>query len=525
MFFSLLFSTLFAFFPSTVDSHNADWGDLGDGTYANPILPADYSDPDVIRVGNKYYMTCSEFHFMGMKILESNDMVNWRIVGSIFDRLPLGNMDRMEGSGDGTWAPTLRYYNGRFWMFVCMPNSGLYMSSSPKAEGPWDPLYHVKDVKGWEDPCPLWDTKEGKAYLGHSVLGGGPIIIHEMSLDGKYLLDEGKEVYRGDVAEGTKLYKKDGYYYLSIPEGGVPTGWQTVLRSRSIYGPYEGKRCLEQGKTQINGPHQGALVDTPDGEWWFYHFQSFDPLGRIVHLQPVKWVDGFPFIGKDIDGNGIGEPVDAYSMPLVECKKNKSSIPQSSDNFNSKKLAIQWQWNQNARPSDWSLKERPGWLTMHAAVADRLYTSPNQLAQKAMGYHSVATVKIDYSDMAHSQRAGLACLASPMVAAGLRCDDGEIRVYYENEGFVTNGPILNTRKKRFVWLRLEIDAIKNAHKFSWSYDGKSFNPIGEVSREGSCGWKGDYISLYSYNTQQAQGIAYFDDFIYNVEHGRSSETR
>lgn len=221
------------------------WGDLGDGTFANPILNGDYSDPDVIRVGSKYYMTCSEFHFMGMPVLESDDMVNWKIIGRVFSRINLDGYSSMAKYGNGTWAPALRYHDGRFWIYVCTPNEGLFMSTATDPAGPWTPLHCVKSVAGWEDPCPLWDD-DGQAYLGRSQLGGGPIIIHRMSADGRTLLDDGRTVYEGPVAEGTKLFKKDGYYYLSIPEGGVSTGWQTVMRSKSIYEPYaEKKRVLE----------------------------------------------------------------------------------------------------------------------------------------------------------------------------------------------------------------------------------------------------------------------------------------
>ena len=321
------------------------WGDLGDGTFANPILNGDYSDPDVIRVGRKYYMTCSEFHFMGMNILESDDMVNWKIIGRIFDRMDLDGYSGMDKYGNGSWAPALRYHDGKFWMYVCTPNEGLFMSTATDPAGPWSPLYQVKNVSGWEDPCPLWD-EDGQAYIGRSQLGGGPIIIHKMSADGKTLLDDGRKVYEGPTAEGTKLFLKDGYYYISIPEGGVGTGWQTVMRSKNIYGPYEQKRVLEMGSTKVNGPHQGALVDTPEGEWWFYHFQSTEPQGRVVHLQPVTWKDGFPEMGTDYDKNGIGEPMKVCRKPSTGVE-TKAYAPQASDDFEAKELGLQWQFNHN----------------------------------------------------------------------------------------------------------------------------------------------------------------------------------
>lgn len=489
------------------------WGDLGDGTFANPLILADYSDPDVIRVGNKYYMTCSEFHFMGMPILESDDMVNWKIIGQIFDHIELEKFEKMDGYGDGTWAPALRYHDGKFWMFVCMPNTGVYMSTADKPEGPWSPLYCMHEAQGWEDPCPLWD-EDGKAYLGHSVLGGWPIIVHRMSPDGRRLLDDGVEIYRGPTAEGTKFFKKDGYYYLSIPEGGVSTGWQTVLRSKSIYGKYEGKRCLEMGTTPVNGPHQGALVDTPDGEWWFYHFQSHSPQGRILHLQPVTWQDGFPLIGKDYDGNGVGEPVKICQKPHTGVNVAPYA-PQTSDNFRSTKLAPQWAWNHNPVNSHWSLTEKRGWLTLTALKADNLRQARNTLTQKSMGNTGEATVCIDFHGMAPGQRAGLAAMGNARYGAGVIIDaDGTPRLYCEHEGDTQlAGPIPAGTK--CVYAHLSIDDLKNEHRLSVSTDGEHFTPVGETFQEGDSDWKGYRIALYSYTTQDQGGKARFTDFQYH----------
>ncbi|WP_372772521.1 glycoside hydrolase 43 family protein [Mangrovibacterium sp.] len=237
-------------------------------------MNADYSDPDVVRVGVDYYMVCSEFHFMGMPVLHSTDLVNWTIVSQVYDEFKFApEYSSNQRYAGGSWAPAIRFHAGKFYVYFCTPKEGLFMSSADKAEGPWEPLVQVESVDGWEDPCPFWDDN-GQAYLGHSKVGAGPIIIHKMSADGKSLLDDGLTVYTGPVAEGTKIQKRNGYYYLSIPEGGVERGWQTILRSKNIYGPYEKKVVLETGSTQINGPHQGAMVDTPDGEWWFLHFQS-----------------------------------------------------------------------------------------------------------------------------------------------------------------------------------------------------------------------------------------------------------
>lgn len=325
------------------------WGDQGNGTYRNPVLNADYSDPDVIQVGADFYMVCSDFHFMGIPVLHSKDLVNWTIIGQVYRRLDKdSSYSAMNRYGGGSWAPALRYHDKKFYVYFCTPDEGLFMSTATDPAGPWAPLVTVKQVPKWEDPCPFWDD-DGQAYLGHSVYGAGPIIIHRMSPDGTRLLDEGVTVYTGPVAEGTKIYKRHGYYYLVIPEGGVATGWQTVLRSKSIFGPFEKKVVLEQGLTDVNGPHQGGLVELPSGESWFLHFQDAGAIGRVVHLQPVHWLEDWPLMGVDLNFNGIGEPVAVWTNPDVGAVYPLAA-PQTSDEFASPELGLQWQWNHTRWP-------------------------------------------------------------------------------------------------------------------------------------------------------------------------------
>lgn len=504
---------------SVIQEDDTRWGDLGDGTYANPVLNGDYSDPDVIRVNDKYYMICSEFHFMGMPVLESVDMVNWKIIGQIFSRIDMKGYSTMEKYGGGSWAPSLRYHKGRFWMYVCTPNEGLFMSTAVKPEGPWEPLVCVKSVNGWEDPCPFWD-EDGQGYIGRSQLGGGPIFIHKMSADGKTLLDDGVKVYEGPTAEGTKIFKKDGFYYLSIPEGGVSTGWQTVMRSKNIYGPYEAKRVLEMGSTNVNGPHQGALVDTPDGEWWFFHFQSTEPQGRVVHLQPARWVNGFPEIGEDYDGNGIGEPVKVHAKPTVK-KLNKIHAPQADDSFDGKKLGIQWQFNHNPDDNKFSLTDKKGWLCIIPQKAEKLRMAKNQLTQKTMGYRGIATVKIDFSHLSEGGRMGLECIGNRFAGAGIMisAENGTSvpYLYCETDGTVTQKTALPSMKKQTMYIRLEIDALHNKHQFYYSADGKEFISLGESFESGSGDWKGSRVGLYAYTTGEPGGHAYFDAFTYHFD--------
>jgi beta-xylosidase len=489
------------------------WGDQGNGTYINPILNADYSDPDVIRVGEKYYMVCSEFHFMGMPVLESDDMVNWKIVGRVYDKIDFHGYSTNEQYGRGSWAPAIRFHNNKFWVYFCTPGDGLFMSTSEKAEGPWDPLVVVKEIPGWEDPCPFWDD-DGTAYLGHSMVGAGPIIIHKMSADGKQLLDEGVTVYTGPVAEGTKIHKLNSYYYLSIPEGGVERGWQTVLRSKNIFGPYEKKVVLERGSTNINGPHQGSLVDTPEGQWWFYHFQSAGAMGRVVHLQPVMWQDDWPVIGVDIDRNGIGEPVYVWKKPDIK-GDFKISAPQTSDDFNTLTLSLQWQWNHNPDNGAWSLSEKSGWLTLKALKAENFMKARNTITQKVMGTTGEAVTEMDLNDIAEGQKAGLCSMGGKNNnLIGVQKKNGQLYVFFEKNGVVSEEKIIKARK---IYFKVKLDIKNNKNQFHYSLNNKSFESLGEYFTTSFGYWKGTRIGLYSFNELNNAGSAPFDWFIYNYD--------
>jgi len=477
------------------------WGDQGDGTFANPVLNADFSDPDVIRVGQKYYMVASDFHFLGMQVLESDDMVNWQYVSQIYHRFDEPGWDNNQRYAGGSWAPAIRYHDGRFYVYFCTPHEGLYMSTATDARGPWSPLHLVKRVEKWEDPCPLWDD-DGQAYLGRSCHGAGPIIVHKMSTDGCQLLDEGVTVYTGPVAEGTKWLKRNGYYYLIIPEGGVGQGWQTVLRSRNIYGPYERRVVLEQGSTIVNGPHQGALVDAPDGSWWFYHFQETPVLGRVVHLQPARWEDGWPLMGVDYDGNGVGEPVSVWQKPI---SSHRSEPLLTDDDFNGLQLGLQWQWNHNPVDSHWNLTNRKGWLTLKALPADSLKASHNMLTQKVVGYHSESTTRLTAKG---SCRAGLFCIGKQFRGIGL-CPEG---VYIEVGGVKT---IVKPGTFKELYLRVDNDCLNNSHQFFYSTDGVTYEPGGEPFAMRGGYWKGIRVGLYCYGDK---GTAQFDYFrMKNVE--------
>lgn len=330
--------------------------DVGDGTYRNPVLYADYSDPDAIRVGEDYWLTASSFsHVPGLPILHSRDLVNWTLVNHALPALVPEMHFKTPRPGQGVWAPAFRYYAGKFWIFYGDPDFGLYVITADDPRGAWSEPVLLRGGKGLIDPCPLWDD-DGQAYLIHGWAKSRSgicnlLTLHRMSPDGLSLLDDGVTLIDANqmpgwkTLEGPKLYKRDGWYWVSAPAGGVAEGYQAVFRSRHIYGPYESRVVLEQGGTPINGPHQGAWLDTPTGEYWFFHFQEIPALGRVVHLQPMRWTaDGWPEMGRPL-GGGRGEPVLCHAKPTAPVQKRRA--PATSDGFAGGKPGLQWQWQGN----------------------------------------------------------------------------------------------------------------------------------------------------------------------------------
>lgn len=501
------FVALSAVLVSLSISAQSRWGDQGNGTYINPILCADYSDPDVIRVGEKYFMVASDFHFLGMQLLESDDMVNWTLVNQLYDRFDMPGWDTNSHYSGGSWAPSIRYHEGRFYVYFCTPDEGLFMTSTADPYGKWEPLHCVKSIPKWEDPCPFWD-EDGKAYLVRSQHGAGPIIVHRLSDDGRELLDDGFTVYTGPIAEGPKVHKLNGYYYISIPEGGVGTGWQTILRSKNIYGPYEKRVVLEQGPTDINGCHQGSMVDTPDGKWAFFHFQQNGSIGRVVHLQPMTWSeDGWPVIGVDIDRNGIGNPVSVWTKLVAG---DNAFAPASSDDFSSSALSYQWQFNHNPVDGAWRVDPKRHVLQLDALESSTFRTARNTVTQKVMGFKSQATVTLDVSEIAEGQRCGLAAMGHMNMMLGVRRENGKTELYNSDDKTET---VLCQVKKNVI-LRIDYDMDAQRFQFSYSLDGKKFVDAGDPFYLRFGFWKGARTALYSYNVTGADGRASFSNFVY-----------
>lgn len=382
--------------------------DLGDGTYKNPILYADYSDPDVCRAGDDYYMTASSFNCIpGLPVLHSKDLVNWTIIGHAIDRLRPDSVFSLPQHGNGVWAPSIRYHNGEFYIYYGDPDYGIYMLKTKNPVGAWSDPVLVKAGKGLIDSCPLWDD-DGNAYLVYAYAGSragikSVLSVAKMNSEGTKVTSPGRIIYDGHendpTVEGPKFYKRNGYYYIFAPAGGVATGWQIVLRSKNVFGPYERKIVMAQGNTSVNGPHQGAWVETPMGEDWFYHFQDVGAFGRIVHLQPMTWKNDWPVIGIDKNNKGWGEPVATHRKPRVN-GNYPIVTPAESDRYDSGTLGLQWQWHAN--PMDWWYFADAGTGTLHlysVPVPDdhvNLWNIPNLLLQKFPSNRFTATAKITF---------------------------------------------------------------------------------------------------------------------------------
>ncbi len=401
----IVVSLLLAFVSISLSAWTAD---LGNGTYRNPILYADYSDPDVCRVGNDFYMTASSFNCIpGLPILHSNDLVNWELVNYALPvQEPAAVYDKAQ-HGNGVWAPAIRYHKGEYYIYWGDPDFGFFMIKTKDPRGEWSKPVLVKAGVGLIDCCPFWD-EDGNAYLSHGFAGSRAgnksiLAMSRLSADGTQTIGESKIIYDGHeknpTVEGTKLYKRNGYYYIFAPAGGVSTGWQLVLRSKNIWGPYEEKIVLAQGNTPINGPHQGAWINTTKGEDWFIHFQDLEEYGRIEHLQPMVWKNDWPVIGEDPDGDGCGQPVLVYKKPNVG-KTYPIKALETSDEFNSLDLGLQWQWHANPQIV-WSFNDAANSrLRLYSVFTDsvkNLWDVPNLLLQKFSAPKFTATTKVSFS--------------------------------------------------------------------------------------------------------------------------------
>jgi beta-xylosidase len=499
---------------------------IGEDEYRNPIIFADYSDPDVVRVGDDFYMTASSFNTVpALPILHSKDLVNWRLVNHAIDRFDDPDFD-VPQHGNGVWAPAIRYHDGHFYIYYGDPDRGIYMVKTRDPRGEWETPVLVTAGKGLIDPAPLWDD-DGKAYLVHAFAksrAGFNSVLHvaPMHPDGTHLLGDSRLVFDGHAdhptIEGPKFYKRGGYYYIFAPAGGVAEGWQTVLRSRDVYGPYEDRIVLAQGTTDINGPHQGAWIELDNGEGWFVHFQEHLAYGRIVHMQPMSWIDGWPVMGVDADGDGVGEPVLRYRKPDVG-QRYPTMIPQTSDDFSAARLGLQWQWHGNNQPGWYSLTDVNGKLRLFAqplpADANNLWPVPNLLLQKLPAPEFSVTTRLTLAADRPGATAGLVVMGLDYAYIALRkTSDGHAlvlaRAVDARDGTDEETPAeLALGDRADVALRADV-ADGAVVRFSYSLDGEQFNALGEPFQARQGRWIGAKIGLFALREESDDSTAYAD---------------
>ena len=506
--------------------------------YSNPVIHADYSDPDVVASPDStiFYMTASSFEQApGLPILKSTDLVKWQLVNYALKEVPPVEVygDGRTHHGKGVWAPCIKYHNGEYYIYWGDPDFGIFMIKTDNPEGEWSTPILVKSGKGFIDPTPFWD-EDGKAYIANgwaaSRVGFNSVItINEMTPDGTSTISEPVIIYDANdgvnyTMEGPKLYKKNGYYYLFAPAGGVAQGWQTVLRSKDIYGPYEAKIVMKQGASPINGPHQGAWVTTDAGEDWFLHFQDKGPYGRVVHLNPMKWHDDWPVIGVDEDGDGCGEPVTQYRYPKI---KNKYTPQHSEEN-----IVNQFQWHAN-RQDIFGFKLPGNLLRIYSHQIDgeeiNLWEVPNLWLAKfpAETFSFITNVKISSKYASRGVSSGIVIMGIDYCRLGLTVDGDKFLLQLATCHDAENGgkeeikdiAVINPSKiygstsspnmEAEISFKIEVDKNAECH-FFYSLNKDSFVELPMTFHATHGRWIGAKVGFYSIMPQNISGKGWID---------------
>jgi beta-xylosidase len=493
--------------------------DQGDGTFCNPVIFGDYSDPDVIRVGDEFYLTSSSFQCTpGLPILRSRDLVNWTLVGYALTNLPLARYEHVQ-HGAGVWAPALREHEGTFYIFAPLPDEGIYVLTAAHPAGPWSLPRLLVEGKGLIDPCPLWDD-DGKAYLVHAYARSRAGIkdrlrVRPMASDASRLLGEGQIVVhdpaRHPTLEGPKFYKRNGWYYILAPAGGVVRGWQVAFRSRDVYGPYEDRTVLEQGSTPINGPHQGALVDTIDGRSWFVHFQDAGIYGRIVHLNPVTWQNDWPLMGVAAPGTNRREPVLRHMKPFAAKPPagapTMATLP-TNDDFDGERLGLQWQWHANHEDAWYTQRARRGFLRLfpRAVPEGDLARAPHLLLQKLPARSFIVDTVVELRETHGNSRAGLIVMGASHGALTVREISGgqEVTLSIDN-GSVYREPIPTGPVHLFVAV-----ADGGLCRFAFQAGDGPKKTIAEAFQAQPGRWIGAKVGLFAASVESADPEGYAD---------------
>lgn len=533
----------------------ASWtADNGNGTFTNPLFYDEFSDPDLIRVGEDFYLAGTTMHSMpGLVVLHSKDLVNWKFLSYAFDRLELGPDFDLEGGkeayGQGIWAPCLRYHNGKFYLFSNVNGHSLQVFTATNPAGPWE---HRSIKTGIHDLSVLFDD-DGRIY---AVYGYDEVKVVEFKPDLSGFIEGSERVIipRGNaIGEGHHFYKIKGKYII-ISANYAPTGRMQAARADHVHGPYEaaviaaketlgtqrgwllnpiglGMKVPEPGATfKLTPPggnqhgavplHQGGIVDLPNGEWWGFSMMDFRSVGRTTALSPVTWVDGWPYFG--LPGN-LGRTPRTWFKPAVAAKVESHALAapkpgeggpyQRSDDFAGPKLQPVWQWNHNPVNAKWSLTEAPGALRLHALPASQFLWAKNTLTQRVIGPVSTATIELDAAGLQPGDTAGLGLLNMPFATLGLaRTDAGLVLRWYDQ---LKNETIEQPWSGSRLWLRATGDYDEDVARLSYSADGRTFTEIGGEIRlpYQLKTFQGTRYALFAFNTAgRAGGHADFLDF-------------
>ena len=499
------------------DFKNLSMSDLGNGRYKNPVIYADFPDPDVIRVDDTYYMVSTTMHhFPGATIVKSKDLVNWEYCAqplaelSTADRYSL--LNNQNAYAAGMWACSMKYHNGKFHILINGNDAGGWLLTATDPEGKWE---QRKLARSYYDPGMLFDN--GKVYV---ACGIGNIQICELDEDFNYIREQ-NVIKDKDGLEGCHFYKIGDYYYIYATYGGWPSG-QAVFRSKNVFGPYEEKMLVEKtidGKP--NTVHQGALFDTPSGQWWTIMQEDLGAFGRMPNLQPVQWKDEWPIVGNN------GKPFASYSKPDTGVEALAKALP-TNDNFRSYPLGQQWQWNHNADDGAWSLFERPGWLRLKTSgTASKLPQARNMLTQRIFAFHgkestaSKGTVRLDVSQLQEGDRAGICILQDPYAMLAVEVKDGKRRLVWQQDIVRDAGSFTPAERTQavqidsVVYLRATITKSTDKTQFYYSLDNKTYTKIGSETKMSFnlTVFVGARFGLFCYATQEgSEGYADFDWF-------------
>ncbi|MGF6846474.1 beta-xylosidase [Chitinophaga sp. W3I9] len=505
------------------------WGDQGNGTYINPVLPGDFSDLDAIRAGNDFYAISSTMQYSpGMVVLHSKDLVNWEIISHIVPDLtrisPNLNWDKMNCYGKGIWAGSLRYYKNKFWVYFGTPDDGFFMSTAANPAGPWEPAHQLWKVSGWDDCCSLCD-EDGQLYFVATNYETDPknnkkynIHVFKMTPDGKKLMmGTDSIIHQSHGSEANKLYKINGLYYHLFSE--VKSEGRVIMmeRSKSIYGPWEIKQLNHVNKMLDKEPNQGGLIQLTSGAWYFFtHHGTGDWEGRAASLLPVTWINGWPIIGK-VGNDTIGSMVWSGRKP-IHLKAPLLTI-QTDDNFNSATLLPQWEWNYQPRSDKWSLTDHKGFLRLYAfrpVTSDNkniLLQAGNTITQRSLRTKSNAvTVKLDIDGMRNGEYAGLTHFSTSGTSCiGIKQVNNSRYLTYTHNDQDSTGP---TIAGRTIWLR-SAWTYEGENRYFYSVDGKLFLPFGGVARLAWGSYRGDRIGIFNFNTESDSGFVDIDSFRYS----------